>query len=446
MFRGELIGVTACLLLGATASAAQPVGPDLIVSQMNDVIRWGSLSGRTSWGFGTAACNAGDTPAVWVRMTDQHPVISTGVYKVQGGRIRQIGVGWAKHGFATLNMPSDCGVCPGEMDSTRLWPGCVDPYSAVQNGIQSGLGPRSQINPYTGVFTFPVDYTGYPPAADTLARRVVVENAEIDPSLNAGAVYVAEGQYVSPDEAAAGHGWNSVSYRPFTVSAGPNFTPVYSGGEPVRRASPAIMLWHEADAGVRVERVNIPGEGVLYVASRAVEVGDGRWRYDYAVQNVTSDRAVGWLEIPTGCASADGVEQSIPRHHSGEAWKHAPWGVDKDVVRLRLATTPFPADPDAAAVRWGTLASWRFESDRPPTEGEVAVGLFKPGTPASVAAPAVVPHPGPDMTGDGFIDMFDFDAYILAFEEGLPIADYNGDGFLDLFDLDAFVAAFEAGC
>jgi murein tripeptide amidase MpaA len=54
-----------------------------------------------------------------------------------------------------------------------------------------------------------------------------------------------------------------------------------------------------------------------------------------------------------------------------------------------------------------------------------------------------------DFDGDGFVDFFDFDAYVQCFEGGAcpagKSADFDGDGFVDFFDFDAFVAAFENG-
>ncbi len=35
---------------------------------------------------------------------------------------------------------------------------------------------------------------------------------------------------------------------------------------------------------------------------------------------------------------------------------------------------------------------------------------------------------------------------MLAFESGDPRADVNADGFLDFFDFDDFILAFESGC
>ncbi len=56
-----------------------------------------------------------------------------------------------------------------------------------------------------------------------------------------------------------------------------------------------------------------------------------------------------------------------------------------------------------------------------------------------------------DFDGDGFVDFFDFDAYVACFEDANACppgktADFDGDGFIDFFDFDAYVAAFEAGC
>jgi hypothetical protein len=61
------------------------------------------------------------------------------------------------------------------------------------------------------------------------------------------------------------------------------------------------------------------------------------------------------------------------------------------------------------------------------------------------AASTVVYCPS-DANCDGFVDFFDYDDFVTAFEAGTASADFNGDGFIDFFDYDDFVAAFEAGC
>ena len=51
-----------------------------------------------------------------------------------------------------------------------------------------------------------------------------------------------------------------------------------------------------------------------------------------------------------------------------------------------------------------------------------------------------------DYTDDGFLDFFDYDAFVADFEAGQASTDFNRDGFLDFFDYDDFVAAYETGC
>jgi uncharacterized membrane protein len=51
-----------------------------------------------------------------------------------------------------------------------------------------------------------------------------------------------------------------------------------------------------------------------------------------------------------------------------------------------------------------------------------------------------------DFNADGFVDFFDFDDFVGAFETAGPGADFNRDGFVDFFDFDDFTLAFEAGC
>lgn len=69
----------------------------------------------------------------------------------------------------------------------------------------------------------------------------------------------------------------------------------------------------------------------------------------------------------------------------------------------------------------------------------------KEGNPASRARLALTVRVGDpaDFDGDGFVDLFDFDAFVTDFESGGPGADFNQDCFVDFFDYDEFVAAFE---
>jgi hypothetical protein len=62
--------------------------------------------------------------------------------------------------------------------------------------------------------------------------------------------------------------------------------------------------------------------------------------------------------------------------------------------------------------------------------------------PATLTLSVRVGNPA-DFNLDGFVDFFDYDAFVAAFEAGDTDADFNQDCFLDFFDYDAYVAAFE---
>ncbi len=62
-----------------------------------------------------------------------------------------------------------------------------------------------------------------------------------------------------------------------------------------------------------------------------------------------------------------------------------------------------------------------------------------------VFMPVTPPCPA-DFNQDGFLDFFDYDAFVGAFEAGVSDADFNQDGFIDFFDYSDFVGAFEVGC
>ncbi len=72
--------------------------------------------------------------------------------------------------------------------------------------------------------------------------------------------------------------------------------------------------------------------------------------------------------------------------------------------------------------------------------------LIEGGQLLALFDPAAVQLCPADFNADGFLDLFDYAAYVGAFETGTAGSDFNADGFLDFFDYSDFVAAFELGC
>jgi hypothetical protein len=52
----------------------------------------------------------------------------------------------------------------------------------------------------------------------------------------------------------------------------------------------------------------------------------------------------------------------------------------------------------------------------------------------------------PDLDANGALELFDFLAFVNAFNAQDPLADFDHNGVFDLFDFLAFVNAFNAGC
>ena len=163
---------------------------------------------------------------------------------------------------------------------------------------------------------------------------------------------------------------------------------------------PALYAWQAYADDVLVVDVPVVDEGGpgvhgwLFVGSRAIDLGGGQWRYEYAVQNGNSDRAVGsfGMKVPCDGGFALGSDRYRGvRHHSGSPYSNGAWTFNQVAGQVLWRTTTYANDPAASAIRWGELASFGFVCNRPPVRGGATLGLFKPGTPTSLAAEVLVP-------------------------------------------------------
>ena len=379
----------------ASGGAMPSEGPDVVVADLFDSIRWGEVGGISAYSFGTNVCNVGDEELPWVAETNAHPVISHNLYRIRDDRFEQIGISWVKHGFGALAL-NRCGDCQAPGGTEALGVGCSDPYTADLNGDQggffgiAGLGPRAEVNAFTGGFPFPYRTQGED--GDAIYKRVQVRNEDIDPELNAGAAYVLEGQYVTPDDAQAGNQNNNASYRPVRVTQDLEIEPVSF----TRPARPAIYGWAELDPAVEVVTVDIPDEGQLTVAYKVTDLGGSSWRYEYAVHNLSSHRSVRGFELPIDAdVSLNEIGFHDVDYHSGEPFDSTDWAVTlptPDAASLVWATDAFTDNPLANALRWGTTYNFRFVADRPPGSAAGQLLLFRPGTPAEVAVTLHAPE------------------------------------------------------
>ncbi len=367
------------------SAAVKSTGPDVVVGDLLDARLWGTSVGIAAFSVGTTACNAGDHTVSWVGQTHQHPVISQTLYRLHGDRMEQIGMSWLKHGFVAVS-GNGCGFgCQDPGSFSQLGVGCSDPYDSTLNGDQRALGPRSVVNASTGDFPFP----GVFPTGDALYKRLQVKTVDLDPALYPGARYFAEGQYVAADDALAGNDDNNASYREITFD--PGLAPTLLGE--TQRFRSAIEAWRDLDPTVEIVNLDVPGDGRFQLAAKAIDLGGGVWRYEYALHNLSSHRSARRFAV----SIAPGTQVTSPGfhdvdYHSGEPYDDTDWPSAVSAGAVTWQTDTEAADVNANAVRFATSYNFRFDADRPPVPTVVEIGLFRAGSPASVSA--LVPGPG----------------------------------------------------
>lgn len=432
------------------------VGADVIVGSLPNMSKYGTVNGVSAYAIGTTSCNIGDKILLWCDSDvpglcnkTQHPVIAQNLYRLKNGRLEMIGMSWLKHGFCALaeNLCSPCTFDPWGCDALGI--GCSDPYDSTLNGSQGGLGPRSQVNPYTGIFPYPFTAPGAPA---TIGRRLQVPVAALDPAQNAGALYFGEGHYISPDDAAAGNATNNASYRRVTVGTFTNgsWTLALTGATFQQKA--AIQAWKDNGLGVGVpdpsvviQNIDVAGDGRFIVAYKVNQNLDGTWHYEYAVQNLNSDRAArSWfIPVPTGVTITN-LDQNIVSHHSGEPYATTAWTMTSAAGGTLWNTQTWAQNANANALRWGTMFNFRFDADQPPVNGTATLGLFKAGAAPDATLTVLVPGAPPcpaDLSGDGFVDGVDL-ATVLG-QWGAPgSADLDGSGIVDGADLAIVLGAW----
>jgi hypothetical protein len=391
------------------AVGTQP-GPDVIVGDLPSVEQFGSVGTQVGLAVGTDSCNNGQVDLDWFALpNNDHPVIPQNLYRMSGGtdnteRFEQVGQSWLKHAFAAASS-NTCGFGCNGVGGSHLGSGCSDLYSAGLNASQTGLGSRAWVNPFTGYFPGsnpnPNDHTGH--SHTGTSHRVTVAMSDLDTTQNPGSTYVAEGQYVTPHEYAwcqAHPGqcnmYNNVSYRRFSVSGITSFT--FSPIGSTVRSQPAIFAW----TGATINQMEPdPGnDGIAFVGYKVTNLSPRIWHYEYAIYNENLDRAIQSFAIHTGrvrniAFHAPPQEPGWPNDGTvGNAgYSSAPWTTGVSHGSLTWNCETLAQNPNANAIRWGTLYNFRFDSNRPPQDATATIGFFKTGAPITVPIQAPqAPH------------------------------------------------------
>ena len=381
------------------------VGADLIVGSIDSIGGFGIVNGFSAYALGISICNIGTAPAPWLANTDEHPVVLTNLYRIVGGRCEQVGSSWMRHGFAALSQDGcGCGCLPGGLDSLGV--GCSDTSSAFLAGQQTALAAPSELLDATAVsFTFPPALS--PPIPDATARRLRVAVADVDPFLNLGAGYFVEAIVYSAADAAGSAPFDGASVREVVVApAATNFA--LGPASPTLQRTSALEIWATVDPTVELVSLDDGSGGRIIVAARVEQSSATEWTYEYAIQNLNSERAVATVTVPVGLASIanPGFHDCDP--HSGDILSGTDWAFADLGSTLVWSTDSFAVDPLANAIRAGHTHNFRFTTDVAPVLSNLTLGLFTPGAVSTLDA--ALPAPSIDLfdcNGNGVDDSDD---------------------------------------
>ena len=268
---------------------------------------------------------------------------------------------------------------------------------------QDDLGSRALINPFTGVFqSTAMDHTDH--AHTGTSHRILVEGSDLNTTLNPGATYYAEIQYISSDEYAwcqthpgQCNMYNNASYRRYNVAGTTNFT--FSEVGPAVRMSAAINAW----TGATINPIEPePGvDGRAFIAYKVTGPVAGVWHYEYALYNENLDRAIQFFTVPLGCGiTVSNLGFHAPPNHpgfpndgtlGGAGFSNAAWTSTQTAGALSWSSQTFAQNQNANAIRWGTLYNFRFDSDQPPQATNATIGFFKTGSPVLVGIQGPTP-------------------------------------------------------
>ncbi|MEZ5065100.1 MAG: FlgD immunoglobulin-like domain containing protein [bacterium] len=367
---------------------------DVVLGQLYGLVAQGHIgtypNGTAGLSAATTSCNGGDVIVPWnAPMQETHPFIALAMFRLENGRLEQIGRNWMKHGFFALsNNQCDFG-CPAPSNGTYLAIGCSDTYSAGNNGDRMYLGPREEIDPYLGVWEACGSYFDGTPAdcnrsnfgsgLNSVAHRIEVLDSDLNHS---GAQYCYEGAYfVANDQAVA----NNIGWR--------NVTATWTGSS-WNISDPGNQYAFQTGARVgafgsfRTSATAAADDGIGMLSISITDNGDGTWHYEYALYNRTVSRGLRSFEVGVSGATITNVEFRDIDQDPGNDWT-----ATVTPGSVAWATDEYSIDPAANSMEYQMLYNFRFDADTPGALRTADVGIYRPGIGTSFAINAITPGP-----------------------------------------------------
>lgn len=339
---------------------------------------------------------------------DQHPYLVFNLYRQDAdGRFEQIAESALKHAYLTINTGCTF-TCPS---NNILFRRCADVYTKESNDTATDLGPKSELIPHLGIWgrcgsIYDPDCDGVEnaPGYDDMTHRMLVGEHAIDASRNPGARYFFSAFYIVRDDIDIGNtmGWREImpTWLPAAQRWQMSQLGDFSNGSALEAWVPLGTV-----AADRAHRRLVTPEGELRVAVRVHPLSGGRFRYDYAVQNLTYSRPVTQGAEPNLRVlrnlgfSAFSVPNggSQPEFADTDRDPSNAWSVQSGAEGLRWVA------PAGNTLDWGRIYRYSFESTQPPQPGSVTLEVAEAGSPSSYRVEVLVPT-ADSLLIDGFED------------------------------------------
>jgi len=335
---------------------------------------------------------------------DQHPFLIWNLYRFNAnGSFEQIGRSGVKHAFVSTN-----GGCLDDCDHLSghaLGRGCTDTYGTGNNDSPGDMGPRSEIVPATviwgrcgSIWDPDCDGNEQNNGNDSWTQRMKTHESQIDPAANPGATYMMDSWYLARQDINIYNSMATVTGTPHYASNTWSFS-----GQTNYRLGAAIDRWVDP-ASPPANAMNTElavTEGHTKVAVKATDLGNGSWRYDYAVMNFDFARA-----ITEGAGSGNGPDPRVISNKGFDSFS-VPAGGTIGATTFSNgtfdSTTDWTTDttdgvvtwtaPEGGTLDWGTMYSYSITSTSAPVAGSITLHVAQEGTPASFEVATLVPAP-----------------------------------------------------
>ncbi|KAA3641708.1 MAG: hypothetical protein DWP95_06315 [Proteobacteria bacterium] len=292
---------------------------------------------------------------------DQHPYLIWNLYKVKEGRFTQIAASAMKHAFFTTNSSCSATNCG---NNHILWPECEDLYGVSSNDNGQFLGPREELNPFTGIWNncgsfFNPGCTGSQTVgAGANGHRMIVKISDLnDPQ----AQFYLSAWYVIRDDNNIN---NSMGSREMGFVVNGNQVSESQIG--VMEQGPAADRWistqgFDVPGMTSSFRVLRPGAGQLSVKTKVIDLGGGLYRYHYFVENYDYNPALSALAVPMQVGT--NVSQYDFNDVDDNALNDWPLNIGTELLQMTASNAHF--------IDWGYGFTFSMTLSQAPLQGSV---------------------------------------------------------------------------